>query len=136
MPFNLYWILLIVSGVLMMGMAATGYGQRTPGRRVWTGVLGLGFAVYGLYLGFIFNGDSYYIFFYAFAVPILLVVNAAKENTRIQQRKQAPQRAPQYPPVPFAPQAPQGQMQPGQMQPAPAQQPVQPAEQQAQQPSA
>ncbi len=78
--FTVYWIMLIVSGVLLLVTAGTNFGGQTTGARVVAGLFGLGFLGYGLYLGFIFTGTEYRIFFYAFVVPILVIVNAVKSN--------------------------------------------------------
>ena len=88
MPFTPYWVLLTVSGVLMLAIAGTGYGQKSSGQRALSALFGLGFAAYGLYLGLIFNGGTYYVFFYAFVLPIALVVNAVR-NANARKANQA-----------------------------------------------
>src|SRR5262245_41054645 len=47
--FAAYWILLIVSGILMLTIAGTGFGTGTAARRALTTVLGMGFVGYGVY---------------------------------------------------------------------------------------
>jgi len=73
MFFNVYTILLIVSGLLLVVTGASIRGQ-SAGMRVLNIIVGVGFLAYGLYLAFIFDGDSYRVFLYAFIVPILLLV--------------------------------------------------------------
>jgi Ca2+/Na+ antiporter len=93
MGFTLYWILLIVAGAMMLVMAASGFGSKSTSDRIVSSLFGLGFLGYGLYLGFIFSGTSYFIFYYAFAVPVLLVVNAVKNAKERKQRETAAARA-------------------------------------------
>jgi hypothetical protein len=75
---NAYAALLVVSGLIMIGLAATGFGQSSVGARVLNGVLGLGFLGYGAYLLLIFDGGDVWIFFYIFIVPILLIIQAVR----------------------------------------------------------
>lgn len=93
MGFNLYWILLIVSGALLLVMAASGFGSKSTADRVISSLFGLGFLAYGIYLGFVFTGGTYHIFFYAFAVPVLLVVNAFKNSKERKEREAAAAKA-------------------------------------------
>jgi hypothetical protein len=90
--FDFYWILLIVSGILMLGLGASGFGGATKGVRAINVIFGVGFIGYGLYLGLFFTGTSYIIFFKAFIVPVLLVVNAIRNKSA---RSKAP--APRQP---------------------------------------
>jgi hypothetical protein len=73
MFFNIYTILLMLSGVLLIVVGASVPGQGT-GMRVLNILVGAAFFGYGFYLQFLFEGGSYRIFFYAFIAPILLLV--------------------------------------------------------------
>jgi hypothetical protein len=73
--FSWYVVLLCLSGVVMVVLAAIKAGGRSVGSRALSAVAGIGFLGYGIYLGFIFEGGSYLMFFQAFILPALLVVN-------------------------------------------------------------
>ena len=79
--FDFYWILLVISGILMLGIGASGFGRATKGVRIVNVLFGAGFIGYGLYLGLFFTGGTYIIFFKAFIVPVLLVVNAIRSKS-------------------------------------------------------
>lgn len=112
--FNVYWIALIASGIIMLAIAGTGFGGVTAGERAINGLFGLAFLGYGLYLGFLFDGDSYLIFFKAFIVPVLLVANAIRNAVTHREARQAPppmqgypaNQPPAYPQGPTYPQPP------------------------------
>ena len=76
--FTFYWILLVVSGVALLAMGGTTGRRVQTSSRVVNILFGVGFLVYGIYLGFIFKGGSYPVFFYAFVVPIALIVNTVR----------------------------------------------------------
>ena len=78
--FSTYIVLLIFTGVAMMIMASIGRVSR--GLRLLNGVLGIAFLVYGLYLGFFFQGGSYIIFFKAFILPALLAFRTLRDALR------------------------------------------------------
>jgi hypothetical protein len=59
----------------MVAMSAIKAGERSVGSRALSVVAGLAFLGYGVYLGFIFDGGSYMMFFQAFVLPALLIVN-------------------------------------------------------------
>jgi len=85
--FSWYVVLLMISGLLTLGLAAAGASSQTRGMRIVQALLGLGFFGYGFYLAFIFQGGHYIMFFRAFIVPVLLLVNfvrtkAAKRRSR------------------------------------------------------
>lgn len=69
--FSWYVVLLIASGALML------VGALLPADRLLDRLLyvafGLAFLGYGIYLGFIFTGGTYQMFFYVFLVPIFAV---------------------------------------------------------------
>lgn len=72
--FSWYVVLLALSGVVMLAMAAIGGGQK-PLARLANLVFGAGFLGYAVYLGFIFKGGSYLMFFQAFILPVLLLAD-------------------------------------------------------------
>ncbi|MEV6411591.1 hypothetical protein [Kribbella sp. NPDC051718] len=73
--FSWYVVLLCISGVVMVGMAAVKTADQSAGSRALSALAGLAFLGYGIYLGFIFDGGSYMMFFQAFILPALLVFN-------------------------------------------------------------
>jgi hypothetical protein len=73
--FSWYVVLLCISGAAMLSIAAAKGFEQSDGARVVSALAGAGFLGYGLYLGFIFEGDSYWMFFQAFFLPVVLVVN-------------------------------------------------------------
>jgi hypothetical protein len=90
--FTVYWIALIGSGIAMLAIAGTGFGEISAGQRAINAVFGLGFLGYGVYLGLFFNGGSYLIFFKAFILPVLLVANAIRSSvSHRNQRNHTPQ---------------------------------------------
>jgi hypothetical protein len=100
---QLYAVLLMVSGVLLLVVGGTLSGQ-SKGARILNLLVGLAFFGYGFYLEFLFGGGSYFVFFYAFVVPILLTINAFKAR-KAAQRGRAQRAMGQAPPAP-QPQAP------------------------------
>ena len=85
--FLAYTALLAISGVMLLVLAAGGFGQ-SAGARVLDALFGAGFLAYGIYLFFFFEGGTVQIFFYAFVVPVLAVVHAVKAR-KAQRRQQA-----------------------------------------------
>lgn len=79
--FSWYVVLLLASGAIMLVLAAVRVGQRPTGR-ILNLIFGLGFFGYGIYLGFIFKGGTYFVFFKAFIVPVLLIVNTVRSASR------------------------------------------------------
>lgn len=71
--FSWYVVLLALSGIVMLALAAIGGGQ-SAGERLLNLLFGVGFLGYGVYLGFIFDGGEYMMFFYAFVLPVLMLV--------------------------------------------------------------
>ncbi|MEU9131250.1 hypothetical protein AB0D08_24615 [Kitasatospora sp. NPDC048540] len=94
--FSWYVVLLLVSGLALIGIAAAGLGQ-SAGMRALNGLFGAGFLGYGVYLGFIFEGGDYIIFFKVFILPVVLIAAAVKNFTERSNRAQAP--APVQPPA-------------------------------------
>jgi len=87
--FDLYAVLLMVSGLLLIVAAFMLAGQRKGGR-ILNGVIGLAFFGYGFYLEFLFTGGTYRIFFYAFVVPVLLLIQAFRARKEAQARTAQP----------------------------------------------
>lgn len=78
--FNWYVALLAISGVIMVAMAAVKNGQNTVARSI-NMIFGAVFLGYAFYLAFLFDGGSYLIFFQAFIVPVVMVVNYVRNRT-------------------------------------------------------
>jgi hypothetical protein len=79
--FYVYVLFLIGSGIAMLtlGFIRAAYARR---RRVVNFIFGAGFLVYGLYLLLVFQGGTYFMFYYAFVVPILLIVQFFRDRSR------------------------------------------------------
>ena len=76
--FSWYCLLLMFSGVAMLVTAVL--RNQTTQRRVIRAFFGVGFFIYGFYLTFIFGGGSYFLFFQAFIVPVLLIVDTFRSQ--------------------------------------------------------
>ncbi|NKZ03606.1 hypothetical protein [Actinomadura latina] len=74
--FSWYVVFLLVSGFGMLLMAAIGGGQ-SVGERLLNLAFGVGFLGYAVYLGFIFDGGEYFMFFYAFILPVVMLFRFA-----------------------------------------------------------
>jgi hypothetical protein len=113
--FSWYVVLLLISGVVMVGIGAVNLGGLSTGWRIFNAIAGVGFIGYGIYLGFFFEGVSYIIFFKAFIVPVVAIVNfvrslGARTTTGAMPQPAGPvQPAPEAPAVPVAPVAGSGQ---------------------------
>ena len=96
MLFNVYIFFLIASGVAMivMGSLRLPYARRS---RVLNFMMGAAFVVYGLYLLLFFSAGHVFIFFYAFILPIMMVVRFFRERTAYRSRRGATE--PAYPPA-------------------------------------
>lgn len=101
--FYVYVLFLIFSGIAMLVMAfvRTSYAKR---RQVVNFIFGAGFLVYGLYLLLAFNGGTYFMFYYAFVVPILLVVQFFRDRTAFKSGQAATGPAANVPPAGSYPQ--------------------------------
>jgi hypothetical protein len=86
--FHIYELLLLLSGVAMLGMASVKTGQATT-RRIWNAVFGAGMAIYGLYLLIFFQGGHYVLFFYVFALPIIMGIRFFRDRSAFRARKAA-----------------------------------------------
>jgi hypothetical protein len=71
--FSWYVVLLCLSGIAMIVMGAVKAGGQSTGWRIFNVLAGVGFFGYGIYLGFIFQGGSYLIFFKAFILPAVMI---------------------------------------------------------------
>jgi hypothetical protein len=124
--FELYPPLLMLSGVLLLVMAALPW--QTGGRRAISALFGVGFLGYGFYLTFLFTGGTYIVFYYAFVVPVLMIIQTVKGYKAYQESKAQPPAPYQFQAGP--PQFPAGPPQypavPPQQQPYQGQQPYQP----------
>ncbi|MFI5778627.1 hypothetical protein [Nocardia sp. NPDC051570] len=78
--FNWYVGLLAVSGIAMIAMATMKSGQSSTSRTI-NFIFGSVYLGYAGYLAFIFDGDSYWIFFQAFILPVLMAVNFFRTRT-------------------------------------------------------
>ena len=74
--FSSYVLLLMGSGLAMLVLA--GVARTGNGLRALNAVVGLGFLGYGFYLGFLFQGVSYLIFFKAFILPAVLAFKSVQ----------------------------------------------------------
>ncbi len=81
--FSWYCVLLLISGVTMLGM--TGVPGASTGSRVANLLFGMGYAIYALYLIFVFEGVHYLIFFKAFILPVFLIIGTIKSITEKRQ---------------------------------------------------
>jgi hypothetical protein len=86
--FKTYVLFLILSGIAMLIIAGVRTGQ-TKARRLWNGIFGAGFLGYGLYLLLVFHGGHYFIFFYAFILPVLMIVQFFRDRGVVRARQQA-----------------------------------------------
>jgi hypothetical protein len=76
--FSWYCILLMFSGIAMLVTAVLKY--QTTQRRVIRAIFGIGFLGYGFYLAFIWGGGHYLVFFQAFVVPVLLIIDTIRSQ--------------------------------------------------------
>jgi hypothetical protein len=90
--FNMYSLLLAISGILLIVTAATGFGGRSPGARAVNGIIGLAFVGYAIYLQFIFTSGTVFESYYVFVVPVLLIVQAFRNRAASKQSEAATQR--------------------------------------------
>ena len=116
MLFNLYVPFLILSGIAMLVIAGVKSGQNKA-RRISNAIFGAAFTGYGLYLLLFFRGRHYVLFFYAFILPILMIVQFFRDRSALRARQQAG--AFQGPPAGYGqPAAGYGQPPPGYRQPS------------------
>ena len=81
-----------ISGIVLLFMGIAGFGA-TVGSRVVSVLVGLAALGYGAYLAFFLEGSKYYISYYVYILPVLLIINAfrsAKANRAAAQQNQQP----------------------------------------------
>jgi len=78
--FNLYVVLLAVSGIAMLAMGLLGRGRSNVSRSI-NFIFGAVYLGYAIYLEFFFDGGSYLIFFQAFALPVIMVITFFRDRT-------------------------------------------------------
>ena len=100
--FSAYVVLLIASGLTMVVLASPTVRRQSTLLRLLNGVAGVGFVIYGIYLGFFFRGGHYIIFFKAFILPVALIARTVIGATR----QPARQNVTSYPPVAPGPHMP------------------------------
>jgi hypothetical protein len=76
--FSWYVMLLMISGIALVCVACLSRLEQSAGLRIFSGLAGLGFLGYGIYLGFIFDGGTYVVFYKALIVPVVLIVGAVR----------------------------------------------------------
>lgn len=86
--FSWYCLFLMASGIVLLLIAVL--KNQTTQRRIVRAIFGIGFFAYGFYLTFIFGGGSYFVFFYAFVVPILLIVETFRGRGAASQQSWRP----------------------------------------------
>src|SRR6185437_14219533 len=88
--FSAYVLLLIASGIAMLVIASPTVKRQTKVGRVLNAAFGLGFLGYGIYLGFMFKGGHYVIFFQAFILPIVLIIRTIRGAVTAPAARQQP----------------------------------------------
>jgi hypothetical protein len=86
--FSWYCVFLMASGIVLLLVAVL--KNQTTQRRIVRALFGIGFFGYGFYLTFIFGGGSYFVFFYAFLVPLWLIVDTFRARGAASQRARQP----------------------------------------------
>ncbi len=74
--FSWYCLLLMGSGVAMLLIGVV-RGQ-TRGAQIANLIFGAGFLGYGFYLTFFFGGGTYFVFFKAFILPVVLIASSVR----------------------------------------------------------
>jgi hypothetical protein len=74
---DLHIYALAASGLVLLFMGIAGFGAST-GSRVTSLIVGIAALGYAVYLAFIFTGEKYWISFYAYVLPVVLIVNAIR----------------------------------------------------------
>ncbi|MFB7377863.1 hypothetical protein ACFC6U_28045 [Kitasatospora purpeofusca] len=110
--FSWYVVLLAFSGIALLVIGAVNVGGLKAGWRALNVLVGLGFAGYAYYLAFVFEGGTYAIFFKAFILPVLLIINAVKAAVTRSQAPAAPAAPPYQPNAQYPQQGVHGQYPP------------------------
>ncbi|MFC4144682.1 hypothetical protein ACFO0M_00260 [Micromonospora mangrovi] len=88
--FELVYELLLMLGGIAMIVTGLAIREQGTGSRILNAVIGLAFFCYGFYLMFLAPvGTRYRIFFYAFILPILLIVRAVKARKEAKEAREA-----------------------------------------------
>lgn len=85
--FSWYCILLMLAGIAMLVLGVV--RAQPASRRIIRVIFGIGFFCYGFYLTFIFSGGHYVLFFQAFILPVLLIVDFFRTTTARRQTRPA-----------------------------------------------
>jgi len=72
---------LVVSGLILLGLALTGFGSASALVRVLNALFGLGFLGYAVFLVFFDTSDEYRIFLYPFILPVIMLIQAFKARS-------------------------------------------------------
>ena len=88
--FSWYCILLMLSGIAMLVTAVL--RNQAVQRRVIRAIFGIGFFCYGFYLTFVFAGGHYVLFFQAFIVPVLLILDTIRSQASRRRLRQGVRR--------------------------------------------
>ncbi len=104
--FHIYVLFLLVSGIAMLAIAFVRNAQ-SKRRRLWNAIFGAAFTGYGLYLLLFFRGGHYLLFFYAFVLPVIMIVQFFRDRSALRARQAAGVQAPPgysgyFPPAPPA----------------------------------
>jgi len=78
--FVFYIAALAAAGLVLVALGAINFGAQSPIMRIVNVLIGLGFLGYAFYLFFIFDGGTVAIFYYAFILPVLLVIQAVRNR--------------------------------------------------------
>jgi len=123
--FSTYVLLLIATGIVMVAIGGPIVRKQTRLQRSLNIAFGIGFLAYGFYLAFLFKGGTYFIFFKAFLLPVLLIARTIRGARAVKTPAGQPMHY-SYPPTAL----PAGYPQPGFPQPGYPQAGMTPAGQQ------
>jgi len=93
---NIYAILLMISGIVTLAVACLPLKQGTAAR-VIGGLIGLGFLGYGIYLKFIFESGTVWIFYYVFILPFVYIARVVKAYADRRRQQDAQRMQAAYP---------------------------------------
>ncbi|BBH16867.1 hypothetical protein Back2_11540 [Nocardioides baekrokdamisoli] len=95
--FSWYVVLLIGTGIAMCVLAGL---AAKPSAKLLNLVFGIGFVGYGVYLGWMFHGGTYLIFFKAFILPVVLIFSTVRGGLRTRREAKGAQYVPAPSPTP------------------------------------
>lgn len=87
--FLLYVGLLALAGIIQLVIAGIGFGA-TGATRLLSGLFGLGFLGYAIYLAFFFTGGTFAMFWYAFIAPVAVIAQVIKNRRERHAAQPAP----------------------------------------------